>query len=229
MIDAHSRPLFVTNSSSLPVRAISMARASGWRNVLLWLLALGVVAGCSDQADGGGDAESPKPARDMTMSSRDGVLSVTLPADLHVHRHSDAVQGVSADGRFRVHVEHRPQEMLMKMVGRTKEVLRKRTWDITREKHYRHAIELRLKRGGVSGKIPEVRTIWWVTANGRVLSCDGVAHAEQAKRLGGGFRALCQGAKLVPPPPPPPPVPGPDAVTPADGADAPAAAPAPTR
>jgi|GEM_PF-2359231 len=190
--------------------ARSMARgASGSnRRVASWgiaLLALAILAACP--GEGGlfeGEGEG-KRKRNMTKTSRDEVLTVTLPADLHVHRYGNAIQGVSADGRFRVHIEHSPAEMLMKMVGRTKEVLRKRTWDNVSEKHYKHAIELRLKRGGISGKIPERRTIWWVTVGERVLTCDGIAHKDVEHRVDASFRALCQGAKLAPPPPPPPP------------------------
>lgn len=163
-------------------------------------LALTWTSGCPSPGDSEGAREVER-KRNTTFTTRDGNLTAVFPADLHIHRHNTALQGVSADGRFRIHIEHGPRERLMKAVGRTKEVLRKRVWHNVAEKHYKHAIELRLKRGGVSGRIPERRTVWWVDVGSRVIMCDGVAHKDVAYRLEASFRALCQGITLKPLPP----------------------------
>lgn len=174
-----------------------MAWSRAWCNVAVIALVSAWASGCpsSGNSKSAGEVERK---RNTTFTTRDGNLTAVLPADLHVHRHGAALQGVSADGRFRVHIEHSPRERLMRAVGRTKEVLRKRVWDNVSEKHYEHAIELKLKRGGVSGRIPERRTVWWVDVGDRVVMCDGVAHKDVSHRLDAPFRALCQGITLKP-------------------------------
>ena len=137
-----------------------------------------------------------RPAEPQRVRSRDGVLAVTLPPGLLVHRFRDAIQGTAADGAFRVHVQHRPPEAILPLAGGAKETLRARGWRITAEQHLEQAIEVRLEHGGGPAGPLEVRTLWVIgRATGSVI-CDGIASEGERARVE-SLRELCQTAALT--------------------------------
>jgi hypothetical protein len=175
--------------------------AGGWYLVAAAWLGVAGAAGCH-KGDERAAAEAAA-SKAQQVKDRQGVLTVTLPVDLLVHRHDAAIQATTADGGLRLYLAHQPDEKLIRLVGNAKDVLRKRGWDTKRERHYEQAVELNLERGGVSGVVFEVRTLWWVRVGGRVLLCDGVAGEDHRARLEEILLPLCQQVVLEPLPPAP--------------------------
>ena len=142
---------------------------------------------------------------DQDVTSLDGVLTVSLPPGLWIHRHTQAIQATHPSGHYRFFVGHGKTDTLMRLAGYAKDVLGKQGWRIANERHYSQATHLKFERGGVRGDPTEVRAVWHLKVAGRLLTCDGIADAGHAKQLQGRFKTLCSTSRLlkfVPPPPP---------------------------
>lgn len=130
------------------------------------------------------------------MESRDGVLETSLPADVVVHVFERSVAGTSADGGFRLFIEHREPDKLIRVVGATKDALAARGWKVEAERHYAEAIEVQASKG--KGASHTSRVVWFIARAGRVLLCEGIARDAQRERLGEPLRRRCQGLEVKP-------------------------------
>lgn len=157
-----------------------------------------VVAGCGEAPPGEGRDSAPAEtsAKSLHVHSRDGVLATTFPIDVVVHEFEHAVGGTSADGGFRLYVEHRPAEKLIRVAGATKDALVARGWEIASERHYEAAIEVRSGKGKGSTHI--TRVTWFVARAGRVLVCEGIARDVQVERLDEPLKQRCERVELAP-------------------------------
>ena len=169
-------------------------------------LALSAVAGaaCGEPS---GPTEAPtlpgQAPRGTKLTSRDGVLALALPIDLLVHRHLHGLQGTRIDGSLRLQIEHLPADKVIRLVGHAKDVLTRRGWEVSQERHYEYASELKLRQGPRAAPTL-LRSMWFVPERGRVLLCDGIGDPRWEARLGEAFGALCRSVELQPPTAPSP-------------------------
>ncbi|PKN54176.1 MAG: hypothetical protein CVU56_27990 [Deltaproteobacteria bacterium HGW-Deltaproteobacteria-14] len=161
------------------------------------MLAL-VGASCGEAAPGNGRAGGSREAsaKQLAVHSRDGVLTSTFPIDVVVHEFEHSVGGTSADGAFRLYLEHRPAEKLIRVAGATKDALVARGWEISAERHYEAAIEVRSGKG--KGNAQVTRVTWFVARAGRVLICEGIARDAQLERLDEPLKQRCERVELAP-------------------------------
>lgn len=158
------------------------------------LLALG--AGC------GGGEEPVVTAVEITKlptrpeKTRDGIIVAAMPTDLLATIQERSLFGTSADGSFRLFVEHRPGESLTAVLGAMKDELIGLGWEAADEQHYENAVLVAMGRGPKQARLQ--RETWILAASGRVIVCEAIAGELQAGRLGAPLRELCQTLRVTP-------------------------------
>jgi len=125
------------------------------------------------------------------------VIATTFPIDVMVHEFQRSVAGTSADGGFRLFVEHYPADKLIRLAGGTKDALVARGWQVTSERHYEAAIEVVTEKGHAKTHI--TRVSWFVERSGRVLVCEGIARDAQKERLGEPLKRRCEQIEVTAP------------------------------
>ncbi|MDP6943625.1 MAG: hypothetical protein QF464_05700 [Myxococcota bacterium] len=144
----------------------------------------------------------PAPLRGPTrVASVDQVVSVVLPPDLITHRLQGAVQGVSGDGAYRVHVERLRPERLIRLAASAKDAWTARGWEVTGEQHFERALFAAMRRGGTARNPRERREVWWIEGEHAVTLCDVIVQRTAYDRLGDPVRAGCQTIEAVSWPP----------------------------
>lgn len=171
-----------------------MTRAWVWSKVLPALGAL-ALTGCPEESGTQQVVEEVPDAH--SVSTRDGRLAMTMPVDLMVHSHDDALFGTSLDGGFRLFVSHQPPDKIMRAVGNAKEILIKRDWELVEELHFERAAVIRFEiKESPAADPTELRTVWFVERPEGIITCDGVATPEGARRLGDDLKELCQSVRV---------------------------------
>lgn len=152
---------------------------------------------------GCGEAEAPAPTNVLptelpthTETTRDGRVAADVPTDLLVTLQERALMATSADGSFRLYVEHRPGETLPEVLGSLKEELIGLGWEGVEEQHFENAVLVQMARGPKPQRIR--RETWIITASGRVVICEAIAGEPQGARLGAPLRKLCQALRVTP-------------------------------
>jgi len=120
-----------------------------------------------------------------------------LAPDLIVHRQRGAVQGVSGDGAYRVHVERLRPERLIRLAAASKDAWTARGWEVTGEQHFERALFAAMRRGGTAREPTEGREVWWLEGDGAVTLCDVIARRSAFVRLGDPVRAGCQTIEVL--------------------------------
>lgn len=184
----------ITRDSMTPEPARGKHRPQSLAILILSGLAVMLIAtACTKE-------NSPVPVAAPTERSAttlDGVLTVVLPTGLWLHQHQDSLQATHPNGRFRYYFGHQAATSVIRRSGYTKDVLSKREWRVSGERHYKKATHLTLERGGVRGDPKEVRHIWHLNAAGRLLVCDGIADAAYQDELGDKFKNLCSSSRMI--------------------------------
>jgi len=149
--------------------------------------------------------DAPQPALALAAlpahaeHTRDGVVTADVPGDLHVSMQERSLWGTSADGSFRLYLEHRPGEPLAKVLGGQKDELLGLGWELIEEQHFANAVMVQMAQG----KKPRLlRQLWILEASGRVVVCEAIASELQVVRLGLPLRRLCQSLRIEPVPAP---------------------------
>lgn len=151
------------------------------------------------------------------VKTRDGVIEAAVPQDLVVTTQEGSLFATSADGSFRLFLDHRAGESLPEAFGALKDELIALGWEPGEEQHFETAVSVAMARGPKQGRLH--RMTWLLEAAGRVVLCEAIASDTQAARLGAPLRDLCQALRVAPLA-----APG----TPTAAPVAPTAAPAPT-
>jgi len=176
-----------------------ITRARVWGVVLAALLAVAPAPGCGEAAPNG-DADatvaSEAPMNQLEVHTRDGVVTTTFPIDVVTQQFERSLAGTSADGGFRLYVEHRPPDKLVRVAGATKDALAARGWVVEAERHYEAAIEVRSSKG--KGPSHITRVTWFVARGGRVVLCEGFARDSQKERLGEPLKRRCERLDVKP-------------------------------
>jgi len=165
---------------------------TSFQTAFAWALFLCLLNACAGEETPSSESELPE----VAVASLDGRLHVSLPGGLIVHRHQHSVQATHPDGSIRYYMSHQESQKLIRLIGTAKSVLTKHSWEVSAERHFAQASELRFKRPSGSGAPAEVRTIWFVPADDRVVLCDGIAIPELESRLGDSFKRLCTNVRI---------------------------------
>ena len=132
----------------------------------------------------------------VTVQTRDAVLVAAVPQDLVVTLQQSSLFATSADGSFRLYLEHRPSEVLPEVFGSLKDELIGLGWEPGEEQHFENAVSVAMARGPKHNRYQRVS--WILEAAGRVVLCEAIASEIQAVRLGTPLRDLCQALKVGP-------------------------------
>lgn len=150
-----------------------------------------------------GEGEEPTPSTVVVTelptrseTTRDGLLVAELPTDLLATIQERSLMGTSADGSFRLYVEHRTDEKLPEVLGAMKDELIGLGWEAVEEQHFESAVLVQMGRGPKQQRLH--RETWIIAASGRVLVCDAIAGEYQVGRLGAPLRKLCQTLRVTP-------------------------------
>lgn len=164
-----------------------------WRAITIFVGVVTPGAACEEEAP---PPAAPAPVVVSTaVTTRDGILTAQLPSDLHVSALDRSLLGTSADGGFRIWVEHRAGETLPEVLGTLKDELIGLGWEPGDEQHFQSAVSIRLARGPRQHRLQ--RVAWLIEAAGQVLICDAIASHLQASRLDQPLRELCQSLRLA--------------------------------
>jgi hypothetical protein len=175
-----------TNWGKYPIRR------AGFHKAFVGALILGLLNSCTGQDSSSTQSDLP----DIEVSSLDGRLHVSLPGGLIVHRHKHSIQATHPKGSIRYYMSHQASQKLIRLIGTAKSVLTKHSWEVSAERHFAQASELRFQRPSGSGAPAEVRTIWFVPADDRVVLCDGITTPDLESRLGDSFKRLCTNVRI---------------------------------
>ncbi len=180
--------------------------AAAWLTGLAAAIACVLVAACGEDAPPPIVALAAVPT--VAVQTRDAVIVAAVPRDLVVTIQESSLFATSADGSFRLFLEHRPGESLPEVFGALKDELIGLGWEPGEEQHFESAVSVGMARGSKQHRLQ--RMTWILQAAGRVVVCEAIASELQALRLGTPLRDLCQGLKVGPPPA----APSPPVVTP---------------
>jgi|GEM_PF-7041178 len=137
----------------------------------------------------------------VAVETRDGVIMAAVPRDLVITTQEGSLFATSADGSFRLFLDHRSGESLPEAFGALKDELIGLGWEPGEEQHYETAVSVVMVRGQKQSRLH--RTTWLLEAAGRVVLCEAIASDIQAARLGTPLRDLCQSLRVAPPAPKP--------------------------
>jgi hypothetical protein len=161
--------------------------------VLALLASVVMALGCGEGEPPASAVVAAVPTHEV--GTRDRVVIANVPQDLLVTVQDMSLFATSADGSFRLYVEHRPNEKLPEVMGGLKDELINLGWEPGDEAHFQNAVSIAMARGPDNHRYR--RETWILEAGGRVLVCEAIATQAQLVRLGAPLRELCQRLKIT--------------------------------